>query len=201
MIEIGIDLSTKNFGYAILDHDKKLIIKGVINLIPNNHQNIGHNIKTIRKFFKDIAWYCKGTEFEPWDAISIGIEVGNFNRASTSQKFSFLSGIIASEFYNEFRSENIKCFNANEWFQFLELPSFTTIEREDRKNNSIAFAKSKTEVKKWNDDEADAFCVAWFLENCLDTADRKVETTFKINQYKKDVARRKKEKIKNKEKK
>ena len=197
MTKIGIDLSTKNFGYAIIVNNV-LIEKGKIDFLPYGPDNLEDNIDRINCFFNDTKWLIKYKSLKDYkeNEIYLGIELGNFSNPDTTQKFSYYAGIISSIYFHTFNyNNNIKMFNANEWFQHLKIPSFTTLERAERKRISISFAnyKNAMDFHPWNDDESDAYCVAYFLEKCLDSSKRKEQTKENIKQYKKRIANNKKE--------
>lgn len=179
-IYIGIDLATLKTGFAFVNHNDKKIATWVV----ENKKFTFSNVKDIYQNFKEnfidkISQEIDG-DFKRY-FFKIGIEVSNFNSQELAIKFNFLAGMLVNFCIQFFPNCQIKIFNANEWFyylaQILFITQWTSLEREERKKTSINFATTVInrflgEKRILTDDEADAFCIAYFFDKCKDTFEK-----------------------------
>lgn len=185
MIKIGIDLATRKTGYAILI-ENNIIKYGVINI----------NQTDIKKSFFEEIKKTIISELEKLEEnkVMVGIELSTHGNVLLQKKFAILAGMLISILFESKKNIEIKLFDSNEWFKFVT-KDITFLERKERKEISI-----KNIINLFNlnltDDEADAINIAYFLENCRDFENIKMDTINKLKQKKKEKLDRKKTEIK-----
>lgn len=161
---LGIDLSTKNIGIAYKVKDKTTL--HTITLKKWSKNTLTENIDTLEEYFSGLKSKYFGINYD----VYVGIELSNFKNAKLTQRFSFYAGVIYAILY--LFAKDIKMFNSNEWQRFICSPQD---KREIRKQKSMEFCKQHNLSPK-NDDEADAFCIMYFLPKLRDELDIKKNT-------------------------
>lgn len=179
--KIGIDLATRNIGVCILTEENRLINKKVINLDPFNYnykqmknnitdfQNKLYSFLTLRNSLGFIKWIpgFLGSE-EP--NIVVGIEVSNYGNPNLANKFNFYAGVIYDLLlHSELNIKEIKIINANQWEYLCGMKP--SDKREKRKAQAREFVKAKCDKydESWTEDECDAYCIAYLLEELKNT--------------------------------
>jgi len=167
MIKTGIDLSTTNIGVVRLNSRGRILCRKTFKMLSYSQENMYKNIQIL----KEISMECNGM---------IGIEVSNFSNPMLTQRFSEYSGILQGILQTETDEYGypsgdyiIKVFNSNSW-QYL-IGCKPSDNRDERKWKAHAFVCEKlgSEFLDWTQDEYDAFCIAYFLEEIETTEDKR----------------------------
>lgn len=166
MVKLAIDLATRKIGVCALDENNNLLFRDTILLVEYSDENLRKNIECLKIKMRHII-----SLFLPLDKLQeglvVGIELSNFKNPQLTQRFSFYAGVIVSEIL-AFYEPKIKMFNSNAWQFKLGLAPQSP--REKRKETSYKFALEKTGITM-SEDEADAFCIAYFL-NEIETTEQ-----------------------------
>lgn len=162
MIKLGIDLATRKIGVCALSEKNDLIFNETIMLVEYSEERLLDNVKRLGLEVHNIIEKLGGSD------ILLGIELSNFNNPKLTQRFSFYSGVIVSELGGHDINAKVKMFNSNAWQYKLGLSPQAP--REARKKASFDFTYSKTGIKM-SEDEADAYCIAYFL-NEIETTEQ-----------------------------
>lgn len=159
---VGIDLSTKNIGVAIIKENQ--VQKVDVKVLCNR----SFDQSTILEFKWYINWLSL---FLPKDKsnVEVYIEIGNFGNPKMTQKFSLLLGIIKTLFWEQLGLEVKPISNAS-WFVLLakdnDIKVTNKLKREDRKKISVKLAKQCFHINEDNDDIADALWIAHYGNRC-----------------------------------
>lgn len=177
MIKIGIDLSTTKTGIiAIREYDLNKIDRVLIdNTDIKNMHNVYTNFKTHLKSLSEKLKFGANPE------IMVGIEISNYKNAKLTQKFSMYAGLIIA-ILDELGITNVKWFNSNQWQYLIGCKS--SDERNIRKEKARKFVKQFHNCEKWEQDEVDAFCIAYHLESLISTeqSSKNVKANKKLKQ-------------------
>lgn len=209
MFKIGIDLSTKNIGYCVLVNNNQIIVNNTFNLPSYNPELItiiNFKIKELVELIaNELVWYTsKNNLLNTNQKINteIGIELSNHTNPKFSQLFGKYAGIIETYFLNIFKQKEInitkyKYFNANGWFGNLakknNISHWNILKRNDRKKISINNHPWNNNIelqKKLNDDIADSYHIAYFLNEIEDSIIKKQNQKNidkEINKYKNEI--------------
>lgn len=165
MIKWAFDISSTNIGVAVINKSKKTFKTYSIKL-NYNENDLGKVAKNLREEL--IYILCSSDE----DEIMVGLEVSNFKNAKLTQRFSLLAGMIISIIETVWNKEHIKfkMFNSNQWQHLIGCK--TTDDRTIRKQKSKEFFKEKTRIINDCDDETDAYCIAYHLEQLESTVEQ-----------------------------
>ena len=155
--KLGIDLAKNNTGWAILD-DNAIVVKtsgdkpfGIVQLWDNRMLNM---INKCTLFAKKIDDYCFG---EP---LNIYVELGNYGNAKMTCDFALLCGVLIACLDKVCRVNEIKIFNANEWYKNIGKIGDS---RELRKQKSL---ENATENIEWKQDSNNCdYCYEDFVDN------------------------------------
>lgn len=168
MIKIGIDLSTTKTGIVVLRSYNKNIDRLLIdNTNIKNITNIYTNFKLALKSLVEQLRIGIATD------IIVGIEISNFKNAKLTQKFSMYAGLIIA-ILSDLGITNIKWFNSNQW-QYL-IGCKVQDERDVRKQKARKFVAQFHNCKDWEQDEVDAYCIAYHLESLISTEQSEIKT-------------------------
>lgn len=173
MYKVGIDLSTTNTGVVVLNKNNKLIYKTTFSFLEYKESNFKQNIKIIYENVKNILVHC-GNE------VMVGIEIANFRNAKLTNKFNLYAGALIATFFLVKNNNYIfKTFNSNQWQRLIGCPN-----KAPRKITK-AYAKQfvlniNSNYQDWTQDEYDAYCIAYFLQQ--------LDTTFEL--HKKVIAKK-----------
>lgn len=165
MIKLAFDISSTNIGIAVINEDENWFKTYTIKL--NYNENDLHSVaKNLRE--KLIYILCSSGE----DEIMVGLEVSNFKNAKLTQRFSLLAGMIIAIVESVWFPPYIefKMFNSNQWQHLIGCK--TTDDRQIRKQKSKEFFKEKTGLDNESDDETDAYCIAYHLEQLESTVEQ-----------------------------
>lgn len=187
---LGIDLATKKTGVVLLDFNKSLIRKKTIELLEFKPENFLQNFK----IFKEEL-----TEMMPEGELRVGIELSNFGlNAKFANYVHFYAGMLFLFFKSNNKNNDVKFYNADRWFSRLkilinEIRPSNEILREERKQIARAFTLKQApslqhSFEVLTEDECDAFCVAYFFDECYNTI-----TEISENKHKKKSAKLKKQ--------
>lgn len=178
MIKIGIDLSSTKTGVCVLGPRNDLMLNYVISL--DFKKTINCVVSQLNMQLSPLVDIIMKKE-----NIMIGIELSNFSNPKLTQRFSLLAGMIISHLQS-IRFDTViqyKMFNCNQWQKLVGCKP--SDKREVRKLKARQFAKSKG-VFNVSQDEADAYCIAYFLEDLISTEQSEIEhKQKKISQMKK----------------
>ncbi len=169
MIKIAFDIATKNIGFCLMDGDNHKVATIKINYDENNLDDLYNQLSfNIRKLINT-----------PLDIdLLVGLEVSNFKNPKSTQRFSLLAGMIVAILKQLWKYRNnvleFKLFNSNQWQHLIGCK--TTDQREIRKQKAKDFVYKITGVKLESEDEADAFCIAYHLEQLNSTQDISIIT-------------------------
>lgn len=191
MIKIGIDLSTTKTGIVVLRSYNKTINRVLIdNTNIKNITNIYTNFKLALKSLVEQLRSGIATD------IIVGIEISNFKNAKLTQKFSMYAGLIIA-ILNDLGINNIKWFNSNQW-QYL-IGCSPSDERDVRKAKARKFVAQYHKCENWEQDEVDAYCIAYHLESLISTEQSEIKTkTNKVMKQKEISSQLKLERMVNK---
>lgn len=168
MIKIGIDLSTTKTGIVVLRSYNKNINRLLIdNTNIKNITNIYTNFKLALKSLVEQLRSGVATD------IIVGIEISNYKNAKLTQKFSMYAGLIIA-ILSDLGITNIKWFNSNQW-QYL-IGCKVQDERDVRKLKARKFVAQFHNCKDWEQDEVDAYCIAYHLESLISTEQSEIKT-------------------------
>ena len=168
MIKIGIDLSTTKTGIVVLRSYNKTINRVLIdNTNIKNIQNVYTNFKLALKSLVEQLRTGPNTD------IMVGIEISNYKNAKLTQKFSMYAGLIIA-ILNDLGINNIKWFNSNQW-QYL-IGCKVQDERDVRKAKARKFVSQFHKCNDWEQDEVDAYCIAFHLEQLNSTEQSEINT-------------------------
>ena len=168
MIKIGIDLSTTKTGIVVLRSDNKNINRLLIdNTNIKNITNIYTNFKLALKSLVEQLKSGIATD------VMVGIELSNYKNPKLTQKFSMYAGMIIA-ILNDLGINNIKWFNSNQW-QYL-IGCKVQDERETRKEKARKFVAQYHKCDNWEQDEVDAYCIAYHLEDLISTEQSELNT-------------------------
>lgn len=163
-MKVGIDLSSTNTGLVILSDDNKLIFHGNFQLWDKSSQ------KPLRVMVAELIDAIEFKLINKSEQVFIGIELSDFKNAMLTTRFNLIAGAIFQELYHRIWDTlgNFKLFNSNEWQQHLGLKP--SMERQFRKDTARQFTKSNCLEYQdtWTEDECDAYCIAYFLEQLRD---------------------------------
>lgn len=180
MVKIGIDLSTTKTGIVVLKSYNKNVDRLLIdNTNIKNITNIYTNFKLALKSL--VENLRKGITTD----IMVGIELSNFNNPKLTQKFSMYAGMIIA-ILNDLGINNIKWFNSNQW-QYL-IGCKPCDEREVRKQKARKFVEQYHKCDNWEQDEVDAYCIAYHLESLISTEQSEINTKMNKALKQKEVA-------------
>lgn len=190
-MKVGIDLSSTNTGLVILSDDNKLIWHGNFKLWDNSSQ------KPNRVFVRELFDIINCKRLNKLEKITIGVELSDFGNWKYADRFNFIAGALYQEHYCQewgMMGEFI-CFNSNEWQQHLGLKP--SMERQFRKNTARQFVKNNCLEYQdiWTEDECDAYCIAYFLEQLRDRREMHQEVKAKRVRAKKSKLAEKNEQI------
>lgn len=168
MIKVGIDLSTTKTGIVVLRSYNKNINRLLIdNTNIKNITNIYTNFKLALKSL--VGQLRSGIATD----IIVGIEISNYKNAKLTQKFSMYAGLIIA-ILNDLGITNIKWFNSNQW-QYM-IGCKVQDERDVRKQKARKFVAQFHNCKDWEQDEVDAYCIAYHLESLISTEQSEIKT-------------------------
>lgn len=168
MIKVGIDLSTTKTGIVVLRSYNKNINRLLIdNTNIKNITNIYTNFKLALKSLVEQLRSGIATD------IIVGIEISNYKNAKLTQKFSMYAGLIIA-ILNDLGITNIKWFNSNQW-QYM-IGCKVQDERDVRKQKARKFVAQFHNCKDWEQDEVDAYCIAYHLESLISTEQSEIKT-------------------------
>lgn len=167
MFKIGIDLSTTKTGIVVLRSYNKNINRVLIdNTNIKNITNIYTNFKLALKSL------VESLRIGVADVI-VGIELSNYKNPKLTQQFSMYAGLIIA-ILNDLGINNIKWFNSNQW-QYL-IGCKVQDEREVRKEKAKKFVAQFHKCNDWEQDEVDAYCIAYHLEDLISTEQSELST-------------------------
>lgn len=161
MIKIGIDLSTTKTGIVVLRSYNKNIDRLLID--NTNIKNINYVYTNFKIQLKSLVESLRSGIATD---IIVGIELSNYKNPKLTQKFSMYAGLIIA-ILNDLGINNIKWFNSNQW-QYL-IGCKVNDERETRKAKARKFVEQFQKCKDWEQDEVDAYCIAYHLESLVST--------------------------------
>ena len=155
--KLGIDLAKNKTGWAILDDDT-IVVKtngdkpfGIAKLWDDNMLFM---INKCTLFAKKIDNFINGGE------LSIYIELGNYGNAKMTCDFALLCGILMGALDKVCRVNQIKVFNANEWYKNIGKIGDC---RELRKQKSL---ENATENIEWKQDSENCdYCYEDFVND------------------------------------
>lgn len=180
MYKIGIDLSTRKTGIAILKNN--ILVDCFSVELPKYSLYMKTN-SVVHRTFARLANYIHKLTGD--NEISFYIEVANFtNNGTLGVKFGRYLGILETYILCAWKWKNIKeikYFNANEWFNLLmgatELSTkrkilgeraflpLNQLTRAERKRLSIELRISPSN-KVYDDNQADAYWIAFYGDKC-----------------------------------
>lgn len=164
MIKLAFDISTTNIGVAVINKDEDWVETYTIKL-NYNENDLGGVASELTKRILDIF-----NDF-PTDKAMVGLEVSNFKNAKLTQRFSLIAGMIiaiAEDLWWSKKTE-FKIFNSNQWQHLIGCK--TTDDRQTRKQKSRDFFFKQTGIYNDFDDETDAYCIAYHLEQLESTVE------------------------------
>ena len=168
MIKIGIDLSTTKTGIVVLRSYNKTINRLLIdNTNIKNIQCVYTNFKLALKSLVEQLRTGVATD------VMVGIEISNYKNAKLTQKFSMYAGLIIA-ILNELGINNVKWFNSNQW-QYM-IGCKVNDERDVRKQKARKFVAQFHKCDNWEQDEVDAYCIAYHLEELISTEQSEIKT-------------------------
>lgn len=180
MYKIGIDLSTRNTGIAILKNN--ILVDCFSVELPKYGFEMSTNSQVHRAFARLANYIHKLTGD---NEISFYVEIANFtNNGTLGVKFGRYLGILETYILCAWKWEHIKeikTFNANEWFNLLmgatelsakrkilgdrALLPLNQLTRAERKRLSIELRISPSN-KISDDNQADAYWIAFYGDKC-----------------------------------
>lgn len=175
--KLGIDLATRNIGVCLLDANNNFVSRKTIELEPFSFegQKLANNIFALTEGVADVLWETK-KKFG-LVTVDIGIELSNFKNAQYTNRFNFYAGalhqyIVQALVYDECGALlgcSFKFFNANQWE--YKCGSRPKDERDRRKKNTRNFVMNHCDKyhESWTEDECDAFCIAYWLDELKNT--------------------------------
>ena len=197
MYKIGIDLSTRCIGIAIMRKDK-LIDAFDWKMERHIDANLIINIKSLETLVQKINLIMEKNGYKGYDFLTIGIEVSNLTNPSINQKFSEYCGMLEMGFNKELAPYNnqykIIKFNSSQWQSLIGcLPSDVRIVR---KQKSRLYVNRIYKLDYKSDDINDAICIATFLEQLNSTEEKKIlvrtaKDNIRINRREKDIIKQK----------
>lgn len=181
-IYVGIDLSTTTIGVAIIFPNTTFMTWDVkMQYWDSNFETTKQNhtllLNIVSEIKNELKKYIRGSLSYK---IEISIELSNFQNPRITQRFSKYFGILETYFLIMLgdRISVIKAFNANEWFKHLRTTmnvkeNLNELTRDIRKQMSLEFLKINlppfAQKGKYSEDEADAYCIAYFSKICRNT--------------------------------
>lgn len=178
---LGIDLSTRNIGFCILNELNEVLHKSTLELSPFSFDNskMKSNISKIRNHLMsildpDTLKYCNMYE---WNRLWVGIELSNYGNNMLTNHFHFYAGIIwdllthrTNEKYSFcFHDVVVKCFNANQWMYKCGIRPKDERDRRKKAVRKFVMEHSKEYDPTWTEDECDAYCIAYWLDELQNT--------------------------------
>lgn len=185
MIKIGIDLSTTKTGVVGIAEWKY----GKVNKIVIDNTNMKDISLVYANFKIALSEFVKSLSKWINNDFMVGIEISNYKNAKLTQKFSMYAGLIIA-ILNELGIKNIKWFNSNQWQSLIGCKP--SDERNVRKEKAREFVEKYHNCDKWEQDEIDAYCIAYHLEHLVST----IESAENVKQNKKNKQREMSNKIK-----
>lgn len=167
MIKLAFDISSTNIGVAIIDKKNRWLTRKIeVDYNENDLSTLVENLEfEIQLFIAHFNLY-----WAIHDDILVGLEVSNFKNAKLTQRFSLIAGMIIAILRKQYQSQvEFKMFNSNQWQHLIGCK--TTDDRQTRKQKSKDFFKEKTAHFNPNDDETDAYCIAYHLEQLESTVE------------------------------
>lgn len=167
MIKIGIDLSSTKTGVCVLDSENNLLLNYVIE--TDFKRTLNSVVNQMCFQVSPLTSFIKENQ-----VVKVGIELSNFSNPKLTQRFSLLAGILITQLENISYDTKIeyKLFNCNQWQKLVGCKP--SDKREVRKLKARQFAKSKG-IFNVSQDEADAYCIAYFLEDLISTEQSEIE--------------------------
>lgn len=189
--KLGIDLATRRIGVCILDENNNFVSKKTIEL-----DNFTYDDDKLRN---NVEYLCNALYSSLYDVyknlnkkfynLDIGIEVSNYGNPNLANKFNFYAGAIYSLLYDRAMYQecetilsecSFKFFNANQWE--FKCGSRPKDERDRRKKNTRKFVMEHCNEydDKWSEDECDAYCIAYWLDELKNTDEIQAQAKQKV---------------------
>ena len=148
---IGVDASSKSFGYSIFE-DKQLVSYGCLTA---SSTDLIKRINKILKEFEDVLNLNKDTQKIIMEEV---IPVAGKNN-KTYKALMWLQGAVAIMVHDKFPNIKIEYIYPNSWRSNCSIKTGKNITREQLKQADIDFVKKKYGIDV-NDDIADAIGIA-----------------------------------------
>lgn len=162
----------------VLDSNNNLIDSFVISFRTFSEINHKYNFSLIEGACKRIL----GSSLI--EGACIGIELANFKNAMLTSRFSLYAGAFIEELVKSNFVKDIKCFNSNQWQQFVGIKiSFDTRETTKAKAREFTRIHCREYNESWTEDLCDAYCIAYHLENVKSNEQKSNEIKKKKSEY------------------
>lgn len=190
---VGIDLATKSSGVCLLVKDlenKKPVYYQMFTVItPSfNMSNIDAVIERYSIIPEAVSAFVNKYQLLNLP-IHFYVELSNFGNNAITNAFHFLAGVLYVVLNKKLTTNYFKFFNSEQWFKslcyhqkqqgvisylrdknkkILNWQNWNSATRASRKATALAFCKMFG-LKPYNEDEADAFAIAYFGDVCTNT--------------------------------
>ena len=174
MNKITFDISTKSIGVCIIGGGESRTYHIDLNYNENELDKVFYQVSKGITDIISLYRFPFPVFIGHTQTFLLGMEVSNFKNAKITQRFSLIAGIIISIVCSIYKKHKVivKIFNSNQW-QYL-IGCKNSDERAVRKQKSKQFYYEKNGVWNDNDDETDAFCMCYYLEQLESTLDKSI---------------------------